>query len=248
MRTVHVQTLVATLALLASLPATAAGLTLNFSGSLDSVYLSSTRSSFPPSLGTVLGGSYTGVLVYDPTSGAVSSGQLRFGAGYGVNNYNSSTAPLFTQSQWTWGDVTYALSGTVTSGSTATLVIGGVLDPLTQTASSPAVDALGTSNLVPAIAGSPPVCTSRDPTRQSINCFEPPANVFGLDALVLAFAGGAHTLAFDEIIDFCGPANPCSTSWFHFAGAGSAVVVPVPAAGLLFAPALLLLGAVRRRH
>lgn len=230
-------------------PVAAANLTYEFAGSLTTTYADSTNSPNLPGLNTLLGGAYAGFLSYDDATGAISAGELRFASGYGTNNYASLTAPAFVKSQWQWGDVTYQLTGSLLPGSPSTLITGGVLDPLTMKANTPAVDALGTSNLIAAIAGVPPVCTSLDPSRQSINCFEPPANTFGIDALVLSISGdGSHVLAFDEIIDFCGPTNPCSTSWYHFSGAGTGAVVPLPAAGWFLVSALGGLASLGRRR
>lgn len=224
-----------------------ATVTYQFAGALDTVYGRNTNSNLAPQQSTLIAGTYAGFVTYDDSTGTVSAGQLQFASGYGTNNYASATTPDLAKSQWTWGDVTYQLSGTLQPGSPGTLVIGGVLDPLTQTASSAAVRALGTSNLLTPLAGLPPACIAYDPSRQAIVCFEPPANVFGADAFVLSIgAGGSHVLAMDEIIDFCGHANPCSTSWYHFSGAGTAV--PAPATAWLLATAMGSAGVIRRRR
>jgi hypothetical protein len=232
--------------------AQAASITYEFSGSLNTVYADATAASSPAPV-TLLGGGYSGTLEYDSATGNIISGQIQFASGYGVNNYGSP-APTYAQSQWTWGDTTYELTGNVlTAGGTAMLLIGNDLNPLVHNASSPEVQAMGTSNLVQAIAGPLPICTAFLPSSQDFVCsYAPPAEVMGLDSLKLVIdpaAGSAatHQLKFDEIIGHCG--HECDTGWYQFSGVGTGTVstVPVPAAVWLFGSALGMLGWRRRK-
>lgn len=230
----------------------AATITYEFSGALTTVYADATAAN-SPAPNTLLGGIYSGSLTYDSTTGGIIVGELSFDSGYGTNNFGS-LAPEYAQSQWLWSATTYNLSGTiVTTGSIAHLLIGADLDPTIHNASSAEVQAMGTSNLIPALSGALPVCTAFLPSSQEFACSAaPPAEVFGLDSLslVIDLSGGAapsHNLKFDEIIGHC--QHACSTSWYQFSGSGSGSisVVPIPAAAWLFGSALLGLGWTRRQ-
>ncbi len=246
--------------LLASPIGQSANIVLDFTGNLTSVDSGATGGRAEvPILGNVSGGAYTGSIVYDSSSGIISSGQITFASGYSINNHVIPT-PEFAWTEWSWGAVTYALAGTmVTSGNDVSLLIGNALDPSIHTMSSPEVLAMADSTLAPAISGNAPTCDAYDPDPfwQDNNCgFASPANVLGLDSLMLEFSldTSTHLLGMDDFVRHCGSIGnwDCSaalltTEWHHMSGSGSLSAVPVPATVWLFGSAIGLLGWTRRK-
>lgn len=244
--------------LLVSAVGQAASITLDFGGNLTSLHsgVDGGRAEVPIP-GVVSGGVYTGRIVYNSSNGIISSGQITFASGYSINNHVVPT-PEFAWTEWSWGAVSYGLTGTmVTNGDDVSLLIGNSLDPSIHTMSSPGVLAMADSSLAPAIAGNAPSCTAFDPGWQTYNCgFASPANVLGLDSLSLEFSldTSSHLLGMDDFVRHCGSVGDwdcdaalLTTEWHHMSGSGSVSAVPVPAAVWLFGSAIGLLGWMRCR-